>query len=212
MLEFLATPSFSDVSSPPRPLRSLNTRHSRPIDPGMTAGTTHNSQRFTNAKNQCRCLQTYADLLCTLRQAEAVERFGNFMQITDDAYSTLRENLKCLQCLQDSQVMQLCSMALKNLVSALGTACSTHYCPDIRCGDYVLQREVSVWVGLLLLSRNVSKFASILDMFKRRLDESKITGNYRPKEQEYLDQELQSIDDSMGLILCHIRTMLGRKK
>lgn len=165
-----------------------------------------------DTKFDCRCLQTYADMLCTLRQAEEVDRFGNFMRITGDAYSTLRENLECSQCLYDTQVLQLCSMALKTLVGAIGAACTTKHSPDIRSGDYVLQQEDSAWVGLRLLIRNISSFKAILDIFKWRLDQSKITGACGLQEQEYLDKVVHSINESMNLMLNHIQTTKNRKK
>ena len=213
MLEFLDTPS-PDVPSPPRSLWSQNTHHSRPIGPGITRASTHNSQRITplGANSPCHCLQTYADLLCALRQAEGVERFGSFVQVIDDAYSTLRENLKCSQCIHDNQVMQLCSMVLKTLVNSIRAACATPHTPSISSGDYAFQQEDSDWIFLLLLGRKISRSRCALDIFKRRLDRSKIAGNCSPQEQEYLDQVVESIDESMSLTLNHIQGTLRKKK
>ncbi|KAF2114214.1 hypothetical protein BDV96DRAFT_600933 [Lophiotrema nucula] len=214
MLQILASPSFSNVSSPTHPPRSLIARHGHLIDPEMNVANLHNTRRRVSQDDQisCRCLQTYAELLCALRQTEAVERFGNFMRIMDGAYSTLSENLLCSRCLRDSQVTQLCSMALKNMVGALNTACTTHYSPDVRSGDYVLQQDDSTYVVVLLLCRHVSRFRSILEVFKRRLNQSNVTGNYDRQEQEYLDRVVQSIDEAMMLVLSNIRVALAREE
>lgn len=198
MLEPSDSPS-SDTLSPSLSRRSSSIRQSHPVDSKTGLDLRKPCGRKSlNAKFHCSCLQTYADLLSTLRQAEEFDRFGDFVRITDEAYSTLRENLACSQCSHDSQVLQLCSMTLKTLVGTIERACTAKLAPEIRAGEYVLQQEDSTWVGLGLLTRTITSLKAVLAIFKRRLGQSKNAGNCGLQEQEYLDKVVHSIDESMN--------------
>ncbi|KAF2877957.1 hypothetical protein BDV95DRAFT_663218 [Massariosphaeria phaeospora] len=217
MNSFIEFKDTSDIDmrgllSPPPSLQSSHNRRSRPRDHeiALTGSHDYQSRRLSVSNDQCHCLQVHADLLCTLRQAGAkMERLDNLLRITDSAYPTLRASLQCSQCLHDGQVMQLCSMALKTLVGAIGTSFAPDIQVDARIGDHVLQQEDSAWVGSLLLTRNLSRFKSIVTIFKRRLDRSRIAGKCDRQEEEYMGQVVQAIDKSVDRISNHIRGTLN---
>jgi hypothetical protein len=193
--------------SPPASLQSPPDRNSRPSI--LMSLESQRKEHLTNG--QCRCLQTYAEILCSMRQVDAGrQRLSTLLHVTEKAYPALKGSLKCSQCLHDSQVMQLCSMALKSLVSIIGRACSPDLRDDIRIGDHVLQQKDSTWICLLLLARNISTFKLIVGVFKRRLDRCRITGTCDRQEEEYMDQGVHSIEKSIDSISNYVRVVLNQ--
>jgi hypothetical protein len=161
-------------------------------------------------KMQCKCLQVQANLLCTLRQTEELERIDNLMRVTDAVYPSLRGSLQCRSCLDDNQVIQVCSMVLKTLLSALDCGHNKPSVIDIRIGNYCPDRNVSTWTASLLQHRVLSHFTRLLTLFRRRLDRARVSGDPGNREREYLEQVFLSLEKSSSAIGSELRNTLRK--
>jgi hypothetical protein len=101
-------------------------------------------------------------------------------------------------------------MVLKTLLATLDSSHTKLTAVDIRIGNYSPDKKDSAWTASLLLIRTLSRFTTLLALFRRKLDRCRISGDSRAQEWEYLEQVLVSLERSTSVIGSELRNSLRR--
>ncbi|ORY13913.1 hypothetical protein BCR34DRAFT_662934 [Clohesyomyces aquaticus] len=206
--DIIQTPGFHGLSSPTSFHGRVPNHTNRLLISPDNTPTTFELKRPRENPPHCDCLQVHANVLCGLNATDQSERVDALLRSSGSTFPSLERSLQCTHCLNDSQVLQMCSMILKNLLRWINATCSSDERVDVRVGDYRPNKEELVCIHSALFLRLLSKYKSLLVLYKRRLDRSKVSGGYEGDDAEYLNHTLGSLSRSVDSLIEDLRPSL----